>query len=66
MEDCNGAAEGINVMAGNIFLPPCSLSIKLLEKFDFELWGKLVDVAEIDGEVCSQCIYGRQYSSKQK
>jgi len=34
-------------------------SIKLLEKFDFKLWGRLVGVAEIDGEVSSQGIYGR-------
>ena len=43
-----------------ILLAPNAPSIKLLEKFDFELWGKLVDVAEIDGEVCSQGIYGRK------
>jgi phosphinothricin acetyltransferase len=43
-----------------ILLAPNLASIKLLEKFDFELWGKLVDVAEIDGEVCSQGIYGRK------
>jgi len=42
-----------------ILLEPNEASIKLLEKFDFELWGRLVDVAEIDGEVCSQRIYGR-------
>ncbi len=43
-----------------ILLAPNAPSIKLLEKFDFQLWGKLVDVAEIDGEVCSQSIYGRK------
>ncbi|RZT95634.1 phosphinothricin acetyltransferase [Ancylomarina subtilis] len=43
-----------------ILLEPNIASIKLLEKFGFELWGRLVDVAEIDGEVCSQRIYGRQ------
>ena len=43
-----------------ILLAPTAPSIKLLEKFDFELWGKLFDVAEIDGEVCSQGIYGRK------
>ncbi|MGZ2368244.1 N-acetyltransferase family protein [Ancylomarina sp. YFZ004] len=43
-----------------ILLAPNIASTKLLEKFDFELWGKLIDVAEIDGEVCSQGIYGRK------
>lgn len=43
-----------------ILLAPNTASIKLLEKFDFQLWGKLLDVAEIDGEVCSQAIYGRK------
>ena len=43
-----------------ILLAPNAPSIKLLEKFDFEHWGTLLDVAEIDGEVCSQCIYGRK------
>jgi L-amino acid N-acyltransferase YncA len=43
-----------------ILLAPNCPSIKLLEKFDFELWGTLLDVAEIDGEVCSQGIYGRK------
>tara|TARA_R110001583_G_scaffold16041_11_gene65220 strand:+ start:499 stop:690 length:192 start_codon:yes stop_codon:yes gene_type:complete len=43
-----------------ILLAPNIASIKLLEKFDFQLWGQLLDVAEIDGEVCSQGIYGRK------
>ena len=43
-----------------ILLEANTASIKLLEKFDFELWGRLVNVAEVDCEVCSQCIYGRQ------
>jgi len=42
-----------------ILLEPNTASINLLEKFDFELWGRLVDVAEIDGTICSQRIYGR-------
>lgn len=43
-----------------ILLEPNQASIKLLEKFDFELWGRLPDIANIDGEVCSQRIYGRK------
>ncbi len=43
-----------------ILLAPNTASIKLLEKFDFELWGRLPDIANIDGEVCSQRIYGRK------
>lgn len=43
-----------------ILLEPNTASIKLLEKFDFELWGRLPDIANIDGEVCSQRIYGRK------
>ena len=43
-----------------ILLEPNTVSIKLLEKFEFELWGRLPDIANIDGEICSQRIYGRQ------
>ncbi|MDE5424308.1 N-acetyltransferase family protein [Ancylomarina sp. DW003] len=43
-----------------ILLEPNTASIKLLEKFDFELWGRLPDIANIDSEVCSQRIYGRK------
>jgi len=46
-----------------ILLEPNIASIKLLGKFGFELWGRLVDVAEIDGEVCSQRIYGRKINN---
>ena len=35
-------------------------SIYILEKFDFEKWGYLPDVAEIDGTICGQFIYGRK------
>ena len=35
-------------------------SIHLLEKFGFEKWGHLPDIAEIDGIVCGQFIYGRK------
>ena len=43
-----------------ILLEPNTASIKLLEKFDFEFWGRLPDIAIIDGDVCSQRIYGRK------
>lgn len=43
-----------------ILLAPNKASISLLEKTGFELWGRLPDIANIDGEICSQCIYGRK------
>lgn len=33
-------------------------SIKLLEKFGFEEWGCLPDIANFDGELCSHLYYG--------
>lgn len=33
-------------------------SIRILEKFDFNKWGHLPDVAEFDGKVCGHLIYG--------
>jgi phosphinothricin acetyltransferase len=33
-------------------------SIKLLEKFGFEEWGCLPEIADFDGEVCSHLYYG--------
>ena len=35
-------------------------SIHILEKFGFENWGRLPEVAEIDGVICGQYIYGRK------
>jgi L-amino acid N-acyltransferase YncA len=35
-------------------------SIYLLEKFGFEKWGHLPDIALIDGVVCGQFIYGKK------
>jgi phosphinothricin acetyltransferase len=35
-------------------------SIHILEKFAFEKWGHLPNVADIDGTVCGQFIYGRK------
>jgi L-amino acid N-acyltransferase YncA len=34
-------------------------SIYILEKFGFEKWGHLPNVAEIDGVICGQFIYGK-------
>lgn len=34
-----------------ILLEPNAASIKLLERFDFEFWARLPDIANIDGEV---------------
>ncbi len=33
-------------------------SIGLLEKFKFEKWGELPDIADFDGELCSHLFYG--------
>ena len=35
-------------------------SIHILEKFGFEKWGHLPDIAEFDGVICGQYIYGRK------
>jgi len=35
-------------------------SIHILEKFGFTKWGHLPDVAEIDGVICGQYIFGRK------
>ncbi len=35
-------------------------SIRLLEKFGFERWGYLPEVAEFDGQLCGQFYYGRR------
>ena len=37
-------------------------SIYILEKFGFEKWGHLPNVAEIDGVICGQYIYGKRLS----
>lgn len=36
------------------------ISINLLEKFGFEKWGHLPDIANIEGTVCGQFIYGKK------
>ena len=35
-------------------------SIRLLEKFNFQQWGYLPEVAQFDSAVCGQFIYGRE------
>jgi phosphinothricin acetyltransferase len=35
-------------------------SLRLLEKFGFERWGYLPEVAEFDGKLCGQYYYGRK------
>ena len=39
-------------------------SIYILEKFGFEKWGHLPNVAEIDGVICGQYIYGKKLSDR--
>nr|WP_320120133.1 N-acetyltransferase family protein [uncultured Marinifilum sp.] len=43
-----------------ILLEPNIASIKLLEKYDFERWACLPNIANIDGEWCSHVYYGRK------
>ena len=35
-------------------------SIHILEKFGFDKWGHLPDIAEIDGTICGQFIYSKK------
>lgn len=44
----------------SILLDLNKTSIHILEKFGFEKWGHLPNVAEIDGVICGQYIYGRK------
>ena len=44
----------------SILLDMNKTSIHILENFKFEKWGHLPDIAEIDGIVCGQFIYGKQ------
>jgi L-amino acid N-acyltransferase YncA len=50
---------GKHVLFG-ILLERNTPSINLLKKCGFELWGRLPDVASIDGELVSHVYYGRQ------
>ena len=51
-----------NLKIKNLFamlLEVNDVSIRILEKFGFEKWGHMPDVAEFDGIVCGHLIYGR-------
>jgi L-amino acid N-acyltransferase YncA len=43
-----------------VLLETNTISIKLLEKFNFEKWAYLPDVADIDGKEVGQFYYGRK------
>ena len=43
-----------------ILLDMNKTSIHILEKFGFEKWGHLPDIAEFGGVICGQYIYGRK------
>ncbi len=43
----------------SILLDANTTSIFILEKFGFEKWGHLPDIASINGVVCGQFIYGK-------
>jgi L-amino acid N-acyltransferase YncA len=49
---------GKNVLFG-ILLERNHASVRLLKKCGFELWGRLPDVASIEGELVSHVYYGR-------
>jgi len=42
-----------------ILLDVNTISVNILEKFGFQKWGHLPEVAEIDGKICGQLIYGK-------
>lgn len=44
----------------SILLDENKLSIHLLEKFGFEKWGHLPEVADFNGVICGQFIYGKK------
>jgi RimJ/RimL family protein N-acetyltransferase len=43
-----------------IILERNAASVGLMRKCGFELWGRLPDVASIDGELVSHVYYGRR------
>jgi L-amino acid N-acyltransferase YncA len=54
----NSAGLGFrNLMA--ILLDQNTASIRLLEKHGFRCWGHLPDIADFNGTICGQFIYGR-------
>jgi len=44
----------------SILLDMNKTSIYILEKFGFEKWGHLPNIAEIEGTICGQYIYGKR------
>jgi L-amino acid N-acyltransferase YncA len=44
----------------SILLDANTTSIYILEKYGFEKWGHLPNIAEIDGVICGQFIYGKK------
>lgn len=50
---------GKHVLFG-ILLEKNTASVRLMEKCGFELWGRLPNVASIDGELVSHLYYGRE------
>jgi len=49
-----------------ILLEPNTPSIKLLEKFNFKLWGDMPNTAEFDGFECNHQYYGLRISDSAK
>jgi phosphinothricin acetyltransferase len=43
-----------------ILLDVNKVSIRLLEKYGFEKWGHLPEIADFNGTICGQFIYGRK------
>lgn len=55
-------ALGIKVLFA-ILLDINSTSVEILEKFGFERWGHLPNVADFDGKECGHLYYGRRVGS---
>jgi L-amino acid N-acyltransferase YncA len=47
----------------SILLDLNETSIHILEKFGFEKWGHLPNIADIDGVICGQYIYGKKLNT---
>ena len=57
LEDCARIDKSILLA---IILEWNAASIKLLEKFGFEQWGYLPEVAELNGRLCGHLYYGKE------
>ncbi len=55
INDCKRVNKN-NLLA--ILLDKNKPSISILEKFGFKKWGYYPDIVDLDGEICSQLIYG--------